>query len=302
MKITVSEEVKRNMEERKEKEMDKWEKDLEEKNMLEDSFYETCRMCGTDDDLYQAVKRSKEGQQVIGCDVPVTVDFPQRAMQRVIVSRKKTLEAARVYAGRHVAVLNFACATVPGGGGHKRGLTQEECLCRETTLHPCLTEEECVDRFYEPHKEQDALYDSCMIYTPGVVVFKTHDRIPQLMKEGERFQVDIITMAAPNLNVFKKDRDKKFSDELVSIFEERFTRIMSEAAKHDVEVLILGAFGCGEFDNDPVTVATGAARALEKFPGVFDFVEFAVYEPSTKKKFHTFRMVLDRYLNKSQAE
>lgn len=298
MKVIVSDKVKKMIREREEEKMEKWEKDLEEKNILEDIFHGTCKLCESDPELIDSVRWSKEDQKIISGDEPVVIDFTPGIGQRIVVSRKKTLEAAHVYAGRHIAVLNFASALTPGGGGRKAGLTQEECLCRETTLYPCISSKECMEQFYEPHRELEALYNSDMIYTPGVTVLRDHGRIPKIMPESEWFHVDIITMAAPDL---KKYKSKKSSDELVDLFEDRFTRMMAEAIKHGVGVLILGAFGCGEFGNDPIVVATGAARALDKFQGAFDFVEFAIYDPSSRKKFHTFRMVLDRYLNKSQA-
>lgn len=44
---------------------------------------------------------------------------------------------------------------------------QEECLCRISTLYPCLNVSKNWDRFYKPHRQLDLLYNSDMIYTPG---------------------------------------------------------------------------------------------------------------------------------------
>ncbi len=219
----------------------------------------------------------------------------------VVVSEKRTFEAASAYDDKKTAVLNFASACCPGGIEAGISLSQEECLCRESTLYSCISTQECMERFYEPHKKQDALpspgflpymHNADLIYTPDVMVFKTYDRIPVLMYEQDWFNTDVITMAAPDLNYIRVEEET-----LLTVFEERFTRIMMAAAAHDVDVLILGAFGCGKFGNDPAVVAAGAARALQKYRCAFDTIEFAVYDGKKKKNYHMFRLMLDRYLN-----
>lgn len=62
---------------------------------------------------------------------------------QVIVSKKRTLEAAADYADRQVCVLNFASASNPGGGVAKGSSAQEEAICRCSTLHENLTEKRC---------------------------------------------------------------------------------------------------------------------------------------------------------------
>lgn len=57
-----------------------------------------------------------------------------------VVSAKRSFEAAAAYAraGKKVCVHNFASATNPGGGVTRGSSAQEECLCRCSTLYPCL--------------------------------------------------------------------------------------------------------------------------------------------------------------------
>ena len=44
-----------------------------------------------------------------------------------------------------------------------------------------------------------SLSNDDIIYTPGVVVFKTDTSAPATMPESEWYEVDVITCAAPNL-------------------------------------------------------------------------------------------------------
>ena len=61
------------------------------------------------------------------------------------------------------------------------------------------------------------------------------------------------------------------------ILRNRIERIIALAAAHGVEVLILGAFGCGVFRCPPVLVAEVMREVAKKYQGCFDAIEFAVY-------------------------
>lgn len=280
--------------------MEKWERDLEKYNNLIAAFDDTCRMAVEDDRLSVMTESSIKGQVVIPEDA-VIMNAPvmsQACKQgNVMLSSKKTLEAAKAYSGKHIAVLNFGCATAPGGGGKKGRLTQEECLCRQTALYPSISSKSCIEDFYDKHKELGSLYNADMIYTPHVTVFKSDDDVPKILPRDDWFGIDVITMAAPDVSCLEKCVVQGMDNRFMDIFEKRFVRVMQAAAVHDVDVLILGAFGCGEFGNDPAIVAAAAARALDAgYRNMFDTVEFAVYGKK-KTNYRMFRLVLDRYLN-----
>jgi uncharacterized protein (TIGR02452 family) len=59
--------------------------------------------------------------------------------------------------------------------------------------------------------------------------------------------------------------------------------ILHVASAHKIDRLVLGAWGCGVFRNDPKLVATIFAELLKpagKFAGVFPYVVFAVFDRS----------------------
>ena len=68
-------------------------------------------------------------------------------------------------------------------------------------------------------------------------------------------------------------------DELLLLHEQRARRILTVAAQNQAEVLILGAFGCGAFRNDPMVVAQAYKNILPEFLHHFLTIEFAVYCP-----------------------
>ena len=81
-------------------------------------FEDTKRMCETNGKIKNALTRSVKNQKLIleGTELPAVdkVYFSDEA--KIIVSTKRTFEAAAGYAGQNVAVHNFASATNPGGG------------------------------------------------------------------------------------------------------------------------------------------------------------------------------------------
>ncbi|MGN1247756.1 MAG: TIGR02452 family protein, partial [Paludibacteraceae bacterium] len=74
-------------------------------------------------------------------------------------------------------------------------------------------------------------------------------------------------------------------EELYRLHVQRARRIMTVAANHHAEVLILGAFGCGAFRNNPTIVAKAYDTVLPRQIGMqaseflyhFRTIEFAVY-------------------------
>ena len=280
--------------------MEKWEKDLELKNALLDSFTDTCEMSRTFSTLPASIKASIAGQVIIPEENKIIHVLMGSKAGNVVLSKKRTLEAAAGYKGKKVAVLNFASPISPAGIGKKWGITQEECLCRESTLYACLSDDRCIKEFYGRHESMNYMYTSDMVYTPDVTVFKTYDMVPRLMKAQDWFDVDVITMAAPNMSFCSRAIRTTKDKEVLDIFIDRFTRIMNEAASVDVDVLILGAFGCGAFNNDPAVVATAAARVLEKYRYEFDTVEFAIYGNKDKSCYRMFKLILDKYLSENQ--
>lgn len=80
--------------------------------------------------LKEAVAASTRMQKVILETENVGVQFLNRYAKdaSVIVSKKRTFDAAAAYRGKKLAVLNFASASNPGGGVTKGSSAQEECF------------------------------------------------------------------------------------------------------------------------------------------------------------------------------
>lgn len=74
-------------------------------------------------------------------------------------------------------------------------------------------------------------------------------------------------------------------EEVKKVLEKRIIKILSFAKEQNYKVLVLGAWGCGVFKNDPYLVATLFKKHLTKtFEGVFEYVYFLVYDNTDKQE------------------
>ncbi|MFF2467495.1 TIGR02452 family protein [Streptomyces mirabilis] len=196
------------------------------------------------------------------------------------VTGESSLEAARRLVGKDagrsadpVAVLNFASARNPGGGFLNGAQAQEEALCRASALYSCLLR---AREFYDHHRaHRDPFYTDRVIHSPAVPVFRD-DRGGLL---DEPYTVGFLTAAAPNAGVVLRTVPER-APELGPALAVRAERVLETAAAHGYRRLVLGAWGCGVFRNDPAQVA-GAFHDLlveGRFEGAFDHVVFGVLD------------------------
>jgi uncharacterized protein (TIGR02452 family) len=198
---------------------------------------------------------------------PVTA--PTGSGAAVQVTGESTLAASRRLAlDGAVAALVFASAKNPGGGFRSGARAQEEDIARSSGLYRCLT---AVPRFYAYHRcRGDSLYSDRVIYSPGVPVFRDDDG--DLLDTP--YEVSFLTAAAPNRGALPRNRAGQVAAALAG----RAGRVLAVAATHGHRHLVLGAWGCGVFRNDPATVADAFADALAHGEGRFDRVVFAIWD------------------------
>ena len=271
-------------------------------------FKDTERLCKTNPKLSESVKKATASQKLI-LEGDTLADQKKDIYEdpaKVVVSKKRTYEAAAGYKGQHVAVHNFASASNPGGGVVNGASAQEECLCRCSGLYFNLNTRAMWDGFYQPHRDaHDPIHNDDIIYTPGVTVFKTDTAMPELMPESDWYDVDVITCAAPNLrnqpsnknNTGDGNKQTVMKDkDLLALHEKRLRRILEVALSEGCDTIILGAFGCGAFQNNPEVVAQANRNVIKDYLHSFKNIEFAVYcSPRDDRNFKIFERVLKVY-------
>jgi uncharacterized protein (TIGR02452 family) len=230
---------------------------------------------GREVSIAAAVEAARDGTRMYG---PEPVQGPPVAPLDTLVevTGESSLEAARRVAGK-VAVLNFASARNPGGGYLNGAQAQEEALCRASALHTCLLR---ARDFYDHHRtHRDPFYTDRVIHSPAVPVFR--DDRGRLLDEP--FDAGFLTAAAPNAGVVLRTAPERAA-ELPRALAARAERVLETAVAHGYRRLVLGAWGCGVFRNDPAQVA-GAFRVLlgpgGRFAGAFEHVAFGVLDRTT---------------------
>ena len=240
------------------------------------------------EDDYPVFRRAETGP----LSVSVTIDRSFQAAMRL----------SKEYPGAKIAVMNFANAFQAGGGVTKGSSAQEESLCRTSTLYPLLYRKALKDTFYKHHRDLNTPKASdSLIYTEGVIICKTDEDHPERMAKEDWVTVDVITIAAPdlrhkaNIHAALVDGGTYMNDaELFGYHVKRAIHMLTCAAAKKADILVLGAFGCGAFENDPEVVAGAYRTALQEFPKVFKHVEFAVYcSPKDTTNYDVFKRVLD---------
>jgi len=230
---------------------------------------------GHEVDWSQAVQHACRAKQSIapGAALPPAgpASFDETHVQ---VANETTFAAAQrlIGMGRKPLALNFANGIQPGGGFLNGARAQEEVLCRSSALYLTLLD----DPMYEDHRKRP-LPDSTdwAILSPEVPVFRRDDGTAL----DQPWMLSFITCAAP----YAPALGQPASGDLL---QRRIHRVLAIARAYGYDSLVLGAWGCGAFENDAHRTAADFRDALEgEFRGAFAHVVFAVTDWSPQRRF-----------------
>jgi uncharacterized protein (TIGR02452 family) len=197
---------------------------------------------------------------------------------QVRVANCSTLSAAKQLhdedGAERVALLNFASARNPGGGFLSGSQAQEESLARASGLYASISR--MTDYYTANRRSRSALYTDHMIYSPLVPVFR--DDADRLLDEP--WCVSMITAPAVNAGVVRSQEPENISC-IGDVMNRRIEYVLALAAHHGHEALVLGAWGCGVFANDPREVAelfAGHLRGPGRYGQAFSQVIFGILD------------------------
>lgn len=197
------------------------------------------------------------------------------------------------YPEASIVALNFASAKRPGGGFLEGSMAQEEDLCYSSTLYASLRN---ASLFYEKNAGSKlicGLYENVLAISRNVAFIKNN----AYGVFTKPIYVDVVTCAAPNANEFFRlyeRADKDGQSILEEVLDKRIRFMLHEIGPR-YDILILGAWGCGVFGNDPRLVARLFKQNLQMdFCEKVKLAHFPVYdrEPGSKT-FNAFQEVLD---------
>ena len=224
---------------------------------------------------HDAVQAACAAKISIDPDTHLTVQDQTPFQETLIqVTNETTLGAGARLSERGLRplVLNFANGIRPGGGFLSGAKAQEEVLCRSSALFRTLVG----DPMYEAHRQRGRP-DSTnwAIYSPDVPVFRKDNG----MALEKPWFLSFITCAAP----YAPDIGREEARDLLN---SRILRVLDIARHYAYSALVLGAWGCGAFGNDPYSTAVDFRAALEnEFTGSFSEIVFAITDWSPERRF-----------------
>lgn len=200
----------------------------------------------------------------------------------IIIENTSVLKAAQNLASKtdKIGCLNFASAKNPGGGFLSGAIAQEESLALSSTLYPTLMEH--FEMYEYNRKRSTFLYSDYMIYSPDVLVFRNDEG--ELLTEP--YPITFITSPAVNIGAIKNNRPEELAyaeDTMI----QRMDKVLGLFVHHKIKHLLLGAWGCGVFQNNAEDVARYFAYYLSdngKYSRAFESITFAVLDRSKEEK------------------
>lgn len=171
-----------------------------------------------------------------------------------------SVSAIHKYSSENMAVLNFASYKFPGGGFMRGSSAQEEALCQHSYLYNVISDFDKTVYEWNRNNLNKGMYLNRGLYSPDIIF-------------DDKTKCSVITVPAPNKSVMLKYGNFTEEENAKALLH-RVKLVIDIAEENNVKTLILGAFGCGVFKQDPVEVATLFKKVLRG--SSFEKVVFAI--------------------------
>ena len=204
-------------------------------------------------------------------DLPIPPGKAKYTQAMTYVHKQTALMVAqaRQRRGYRVAILNFTNPRDLGGGWLHGVPSQEASLARSSGLIHCLIDHP----WYRNRSHRiNPFYDDTVIVTPNVPIFRGHEG--DLLETPIRHtMISAAAVHASNVRLYMPPREAEIPLRMAR----RATRVIEAAATINANVLVLGAWGTGEFGHSPELIATAFQVALES-PAIraFAIIDFAI--------------------------
>lgn len=221
------------------------------------------------------IKKCIENSVIYGGPDKKPENNPNIGKPEFIFDNIDSVAAAFKYKNGRTAVLNFASYKNPGGKFIEGSSAQEEALCHSSFLYNVLREMKGYYTYNNEHKNK-ALYTNRGIFSPDV----------SFECGSEFFTACVITVPAPNKKAAQMYCDVT-EEENNAHLHARIEFIRRIAEEQKIDTLILGAFGCGVFGQNPDTVA----EAIKEIFKTSTISKIILAVPGTGNNPETFKRV-----------
>lgn len=164
-------------------------------------------------------------------------------------------------------------------------MAQEEALAASSELYNTQLRH---NEYYEANRAcKSMMYTDYAIYSPDVVFFRDTDN--KLL--GTPVNCSILTLPTVNMSQVREKRED--FTQAKSVMKDRMRLALAIFAKERNNTIILGAYGCGVFGNDPNNVAKWWKELLfdEKYGRFFKKVLFVVMDKAGGENIRAFERV-----------
>ena len=215
-------------------------------------------------DLTEVISEVKKKEKGADCKIEVRNEGTVDAVFRLSNGNQKNMS---------LGVLNFASAYNPGGGFESGATAQEECIAYCSDLY-----KKQVDGawdYYEINRaNRNPLYTDNM-FMSNVTFFRNGN----FTLISNPTMCNVLTSPAVNMGAIKI-RTQENLDEAKVVMKNRMRKILYLFAYYDCKDLVLGAYGCGVFGNDPYDVARFWHELLfeEDMKGYFNTITFSILD------------------------
>lgn len=169
----------------------------------------------------------------------------------------------------NIMILNYASYKHPGGMFLKGSIAQEEALCHESILFEVLRDFQ--EKYYNINKRRlnRSLYTHRALFSKDIL----------FMRNGIQHEFSVLTCAAPNYGSAKKYCNVHHNENY-EVLKQRIDFMFKIAIQQNITNIVLGAWGCGVFKQDPNEVASLFMHFADKYKFYFHNIVFAV--PNSK--------------------
>lgn len=227
-------------------------------------------------------------------------DIPaQNQPTRIIVENIDTFDAAEKYGkeGYNTIVLNMANRQTAGGGVLRGCRAQEETLFRRSNLFMSLYQFTQYAHLYglaQAEKQYPMDRDFGGGYSPNITVFRGNaDSGYEFLEKP--FKTSVVSVAA--LNRPPLDENGMLTNEMAEATKRKIRTILRIGLKHGHDCIVLGALGCGAFQNPPKHVAQLFGEVFEEkeFKNKYKLICFAILEDHNSKGAGNFKPFNDHF-------
>ena len=228
--------------------------------------------------LYQIeMLHLEQSSQLISELLPET-DNPKNSKTQIFVEKENFLERLqKLPITKKVGLMDFADPAKLGHDFMTEGNFREQMICRNSFLYPELRKYR--QSYYYKNKlaSKNGYYSDALIYAKNIKFLRgpKEDKILPTARYA-----DVAVIAAPHVKLISEQTNHlPAKTQLENVFRRRITQTLRAFKQAKVNILILGAFGCEMFGNDPKMVAPLFKHCLEKpeFQGFFEQIYFDIF-------------------------